>query len=218
MDTQEAEIARSVEAVAGAAHGFSRHLAEADRLAAILTPAERFETAQALLRSGNDSVRMLAVTLCETIAREDPPLAIEVLGWLRETVSADPGWRVQEMLARAFDAHCASIGYETALPEIASWLADGRPTVRRACSEGLRIWTSRPYFREHPEVAIGLLAPLRTDPSLYVRKSIGNALRDISKRYPAQVASSAATWDLTDTATLGTWKLASRLVVKSAGA
>ena len=215
---QKAEIARSVAAVAGVEHGFSRHLAEADRLAAILTPEERFETAQALLRSDNDSVRMLAVTLCETVEREESPLAVEVLGWLRETVSADPGWRVQEMLARAFDAHCAAIGYEAAPPEIASWLADGRANVRRACSEGLRIWTSRPYFREHPEVAIGLLAPLRADPSLYVRKSIGNALRDISKRYPAQVAAELATWDLTDTATLGTWKLASRLVVKSAGA
>jgi len=209
------EVARSMAAVARIRHGFSGQLAEANRLATILTPDERFVTAGELLRHENDAVRMLAVTLCETIERENPPLATEVLSWLRETVSTDPGWRVQEMLARAFDAHCAALGYEEALPDIASWLDDGRANVRRACSEGLRIWTSRPFFRESPEVAIGMLAPLRADPSPSVRKSIGNALRDISRTHPDLIAAELATWDLTDTVTLGTWKLASRLAMRS---
>ncbi|MGC4189860.1 MAG: DNA alkylation repair protein [Thermomicrobiales bacterium] len=210
MATHEDEIARSVGTVAGVRHGFSVHLAEANRLAAIQTPEERFDTARALLNDDRDTVRMLAVTLCETIQRENPPLAAEVLGWLRGTVSADPGWRVQEMLARAFDAHCAATGYEAVLPEIASWLGDERANVRRACSEGLRIWTSRPFFREHPEAAIRLLATLRADPSASVRKSAGNALRDISRKHPDLISAELTTWDLTDKATLETWKLASR--------
>jgi len=212
VDAHKDEIAQSVTAVGTVEHGFSRHLAEADRLAAILTPEDRFDAAHALLQDERDAVRMLAVTLCETILRENPPLAADVLAWLRETVSADPSWRVQEMLARAVDAHCAAVGYEAALPEIASWLGDERANVRRACSEGLRIWTGRPYFREHPEVAVGMLAPLRADSSHYVRTSIGNALRDISKKHPDLIAAEVATWDLTDRATLGTWKLAARLI------
>lgn len=212
MDAHAEEVARSVADVAAVEHGFARHLAEATRLATILTPEDRFAVARALLRDERDAVRMLAVTLCETILRETPPIAADVLAWLRGTVSADPSWRVQEMLARAIDAHCAATGYEMSLPEIASWLGDERATVRRACSEGLRIWTGRPYFREHPEVAVGLLAPLRADPSRDVRTSVGNALRDISKKHPDLIAAELATWDLTGRATLGTWTLASRVI------
>ena len=53
--------------------------------------------------------------------------------------------------------------------------------------EGLRIWNSRPYFKENPEEAIRRLADLKNDPSEYVRKSVGNALRDISKKHGALV-------------------------------
>jgi 3-methyladenine DNA glycosylase AlkC len=55
---------------------------------------------------------------------------------------------------------------------------------RRAVSEGLRIWTNRPYFNEHPQEAINILSKYKTDESEYVRKSIGNALKDISKKHP----------------------------------
>ena len=37
---------------------------------------------------------------------------------------------------------------------ISEWLEDNRPNVIRAVTEGLRIWTSRPYFKGHPSVAI----------------------------------------------------------------
>ena len=47
----------------------------------------------------------------------------------------------------AFDLHCKAIGYETTLPLIQDWLSDSRANVRRAASEGLRVWTSRPYFQ-----------------------------------------------------------------------
>jgi 3-methyladenine DNA glycosylase AlkC len=52
--------------------------------------------------------------------------------------------------------------------------------VRRAAAEGPRIWTTRACFKDHPEVAVSLLSALKDDESEYVRKSVGNALRDIS--------------------------------------
>ena len=52
---------------------------------------------------------------------------------------------------------------------------------RRAVTEGLRIWTSRPFFKDNPKEAIRLLSEYKTDENEYVRKSVGNALRDISK-------------------------------------
>jgi 3-methyladenine DNA glycosylase AlkC len=124
----------------------------------------------------------------------------------------DPDWRTQEMLARAFDQYCKDEGYEVSLPTIREWLAAPESNQRRAVSEGLRIWTSRPYFKEHPEVAVALLAPLRSDPSEYVRKSVGNALRDISKQHPKLIAKEVQSWDLANQNITFTYKLASKFI------
>lgn len=122
-------------------------------------------------RSEAYQVRMYAVFLLGHLSQEP-----DVLSFLRDDVSADSNWRVQEVLAKAFDDFCAVRGYEAALPVIDEWLSDSRPNVRRAVTEGLRIWTSRPYFRDHPGDAIARLSKLRSDASEYVRKSVGNAL------------------------------------------
>jgi len=64
--------------------------------------------------------------------------------------------------------------------------------------EGLRILTGRPYFKEHPKVAIHLISPHKSEDSEYLRKSVGNALRNISKKHPAEVSEELATWNLED--------------------
>ena len=46
---------------------------------------------------------------------------------------------------------------EAALPLIKEWLNSDCANVRRAVSEGLRVWTSRPYFKDNPQIAIQLL-------------------------------------------------------------
>ena len=74
----------------------------------------------------------------------------DALIFLRDTVSKHDSWKVQEVLAMAFDQHCKNIGYETALPLIKAWLTSDCAKVRRAVSEDLRVWTSRPYFKENP--------------------------------------------------------------------
>jgi 3-methyladenine DNA glycosylase AlkC len=42
-----------------------------------------------------------------------------------------------------------------------------------------------------------LLSALQNDESEYVRLSVGNALRDISKNFPALVKNELANWDIT---------------------
>ena len=73
-------------------------------------------------------------------------------------------------------------------------------------------WTSRPYFKEHPEVAIKLLSALKADDSEYARKSTGNALRDISKQFPELVQKELAMWDTTDKRIEFTRKLAGQFL------
>ncbi|WP_373319601.1 DNA alkylation repair protein [Rugosimonospora africana] len=98
------------------------------------------------------------------------------------------------------------------MPVIEEWLDAPEANRRRAASEGLRVWTARPYFKEHPGTAVALLAALRADPSEYVRKSAGNALRDVSRLHAELVGRELDTWDLTDRSVAFTHKLASRFV------
>ena len=120
----------------------------------------------------------------------------EILTFMREEVSKDDNWRVQEVLAKSFDEFCKSIGYEKTLTVIDEWLNHDNPNTRRAVTEGLRIWTSRPYFKENPKEAIRRIANLKDDKSEYVRKSAGNALRDISKKFPELIKDELNTWKL----------------------
>ena len=158
-------------------------------------------------RSEAYQVRMYAVFLLGHLSQES-----DVLSFLRDDVSADSNWRVQEVLAKAFDDFCAVRGYEAALPVIDEWLSNPRPNVRRAVTEGLRIWTRRPYFRDHPGDAIARLSKLRSDASEYVRKSVGNALRDISKKHPELVVAELRTWSLETKKVSQVYRLASTLI------
>ena len=162
-------------------------------------------------RSEAYQVRMYAVFLLGHLSQES-----DVLSFLRDDVSADSNWRVQEVLAKVFDDFCAVRGYEAALPVIDEWLSDPRPGVRRAVTEGLRIWTSRPYFRDHPGDAVSRLSRLHGDSSEYVRKSVGNALRDISKKNPELVAAELETWNRSSREASQVYRLASTLIERAA--
>ena len=131
---------------------------------------------------------------------------------MKQQVSRDDNWRVQEILARAFDQYCQDTGYQQAIPTIEEWLKDTNPNVKRAVTEGLRVWTNRSYFKENPEIAINYLCRLKNDGSEYVRKSVGNALRDISKKHKELIKSELLEWNLADNAVKQTHKLASRLL------
>ena len=187
--------------------GFLREQRRARSDYASFDPEQARRVAFLAYRSEVYQVRMYAVFLLGHLSQES-----DVLSFLRDDVSADSNWRVQEVLAKAFDAFCAVRGYEAALPVIDEWLSTPRPNVRRAVTEGLRIWTRRPYFRDHPGDAIARLSKLRSDASEYVRKSVGNALRDISKKHPELVAAELRTWSLETTEVAQVYRLASTLI------
>ena len=152
-------------------------------------------------------VRMYGVFLLGHLSDDD-----EILKFMRDEVSKDDNWRVQEVLAKAFDEFCKKIGYEKALPIIDEWLENDNPNTRRAVTEGLRIWTSRPYFKENPNEAIERLVNLKEDSSEYVRKSVGNALRDISKKFPELIKNELVSWNLQSKEINQVYKLASKFI------
>ena len=138
----------------------------------------------------------------------------DILTFMRDEVSKDDNWRVQEVLAKAFDEYCKNKGYENSISVIDEWLRSDNPNTRRAVTEGLRIWTSRPYFKENPREAIKRIAPLKEDTNEYVRKSVGNALRDISRKFPELIKEELKNWKLETKEIKQVYKLASRFVME----
>ena len=154
-------------------------------------------------------VRMYAVFLFGHLSDRE-----EILAFMRDEVSKDENWRVQEVLAKAFDEFCKKVGYEQALLTIDEWLKNGNTNAKRAVTEGLRIWTNRPYFKDNPDEAIWRLASLKDSASEYLRKSVGNALKDISKKFPNLVKAELDSWNLSSKESLQTYKFASKFIKK----
>ena len=165
------------------------------------------ELAFLAFKSNVYQVRMYGVFLFGYLSEQD-----DILAFMRDKVSKDDNWRVQEVLAKAFDEFCKKIGYEKALPIIDEWLQNSNPNVRRAVTEGLRIWTSRPYFKDNPSEAVRRIAALKEDSSEYVRKSVGNSLRDISKKFPELIKEELDSWDVKSKETQQVYKLASKFI------
>jgi 3-methyladenine DNA glycosylase AlkC len=118
------------------------------------------------------------------------------LVFLFEHCGDAPAWQVNEALAMAFDDYCAALGYEQAILAMQQWLQAPQANLRRAVSEGLRPWTAgkRAVFAGNPQLAINLLGTLKDDPSRYVQESVGNALRDISRKHFGLVLAALRAW------------------------
>jgi len=202
------EVEGIIEKAALVKDGFKPIRDLADDALAHHSKDEALALAHALYRSEVHQARMLATILLGRLSVAH----LEALDFLHDVVSQDPDWRTQEMLAMAFDTYCKAAGYEQALPVIESWLGDPNPNVRRAASEGLRIWTHRPYFKQHPDQAVALLSRLKADEHPYVRKSASNALRDISRFHKALVTAEVGTWDRGDVRIADTYKYAAKFL------
>lgn len=193
-----------IEKIINIEHGFKETEKAGNLIVSNHSANECFAMAKEYYLSEHYQVRSLAAFVCGAISGKLP----EALLFLREEVSLDNSWQVQEILAKAFDRFCRDMGYKNALPVIEEWLSHRNPNVRRAVTEGLRMWTGRDYFRQNPGEAVKLLSNLRNDPSEYVRKSVGNALKDISKKHGDLIRSEVQTWDLSQKSIKQVYKLA----------
>ena len=202
------EVDKILNKIQPIAHGFKHILDGANEIFSTHSKEQCFELSIALFKHEAYQVRMLSTAMLGSLAATSS----EALSFLKERVSVDGNWRVQEMLAKAFDEVCKRRGYEESLPLIEEWLNDENPNVIRAVTEGLRIWTSRPFFCENPDIAVALIAKHRAHESEYLRKSIGNALRDISKKHLESVRKEVPQWDISDSLVLFTYKLATKLL------
>jgi 3-methyladenine DNA glycosylase AlkD len=187
-------------------NGFKPIEFEAKKIYVSNSSSDSMKLAIKLLENDCHQVRSLAVFLFGFLSSNDST-ALEIL---RTKVSNDRSWQVQEILAKSFDQYCMDTGYEKSLPLIKDWLSDKNPNVCRAVTEGLRIWTGRPYFKTNPQVAIQLISQHKANESEYLRKSVGNSLRDISKKHKELIDKEVLTWDLTNKLIHFTYKFVTR--------
>ena len=165
-------------------HGFKEE--EKRALADYKTNDKNYIKRLAFLAFKSDvyQVRMYSVFLFGYLSEDS-----DILTYMKDEVSKDSNWRVQEVLAKAFDEFCKKIGYEKSLPVIDEWLNN-----------------------ENPNEAIRRIADLKNDSSEYVRKSVGNALRDISKKFPDLIKIELENWKLESKEINQVYKLASKFI------
>jgi 3-methyladenine DNA glycosylase AlkC len=81
---------------------------------------------------------------------------------------------------------------------LGEWVEDENFHVRRLVSEGSRPrlpWAMRlPALMKDPSPLFPLLEKLKSDPELYVRRSVANSLNDIAKDHPERVIRTARSW------------------------
>lgn len=87
---------------------------------------------------------------------------------------------------------------ERMMEQMYAWSRDENEHIRRLASEGSR--PALPWgqaltrFKKDPGPVLPILEQLKTDPSMYVRKSVANNLNDISKTHPELVIKLAKDW------------------------
>jgi 3-methyladenine DNA glycosylase AlkC len=103
-------------------------------------------------------------------------------------LAASSDWKVREVAATVL-VRVGKKHPQAVLTEMKKWSKSTDENIRRASSEGLR-----GIARIEPGSVMPVLENLRHDPSVYVRKSVANILRDATKKNPDVVMKTCLGW------------------------
>ena len=138
-----------------------------------------------------------------------------VRGWAAYVVSFQSDWSLEKQLEAvrpfAADAHFGvrelawfamrppmALELTKAIGIMEEWAKSDDENIRRFATESLRprgVWCAHiEELKEQPHLAVGILEPLKNDPSKYVRDSVGNWLNDASKSAPDWVEDLCERW------------------------
>lgn len=121
-----------------------------------------------------------------------------LLDCMRE-YAADSHFGVREVVIFASKERMAE-DLDTSIELLSAWVHSENENVRRFAVEALRpigVWVKKiTEFQENPKKGLPLLEPLKSDPSKYVRDSVGNWLNDASKSRPEWVIGISKKWEL----------------------
>lgn len=110
---------------------------------------------------------------------------------------ADKHFGVREVVWMALRPEI-DVHLETAIDVLSRWTSNSDENIRRFTTEATRprgVWCKHiEALKEHPEKALPILTPLKTDSSKYVQDSVGNWLNDASKSQPEFVVNLCQEW------------------------
>ncbi|WP_294996921.1 DNA alkylation repair protein [uncultured Stenotrophomonas sp.] len=162
----------------------------------------------------------LAATLLREAGQGDPACwqdhaSDTVRGWACYLIGSEAGAtlaaKLQAMRPLADDAHFGVREWAwlalradivatpmQALGHLQAWTQEASPYLRRFACEALRprgVWATHiALFKQHPQLAVPLLAALANDPERYVQDSVGNWLNDAGKTQPRWLRAFCAAW------------------------
>lgn len=130
------------------------------------------------------------------IGRNDHLTIEEIVEQIKE-LAADKHFGVREISWMAVRPAIAK-DLSKSLLILTNWTKSTDDTIRRFASESTRprgVWCSHiEALKQNPELGLTILEPLRSDPSKYVRDSVGNWLNDASKSQPLLVKNICERW------------------------
>ncbi|MGV0759230.1 DNA alkylation repair protein [Tistrella mobilis] len=139
-------------------------------------------------RMGSGFATLILPDWVARFASDDTDRALDALAFFTRFGSSEFGIRP---FIRRDPAHVLGV--------MTGWTADASEHVRRLASEGARPrlpWSFRlEAVVADPALTWPILDRLKTDPAIYVRRSVANHLNDVSKDHPDWLLDRLAGWD-----------------------
>ncbi len=134
------------------------------------------------------------VFLAETISNSERMLE-KVLNQAKIWAN-DSEWEIREMSGYIIRKSLKNFPEKT-LQILKKWLLNEKnPNIKRLIAESLRPLSDVKWLRnpDKNDIILEILNIIRADPSEYVRKSVGNNLKDLSKYMPKKILKYAKNW------------------------
>lgn len=139
----------------------------------------------------NEELIVLAIHLLANLASDSFESTIEQIKY----------WATYETWAIRENAICPILSglksqKECTLQLLREWAQDSNENIRRLVAESLRPKTEIKWLRDSTknQAVLDILTILNHDPSIYVRKSVGNNLKDLTKYMPEKSLDLVETW------------------------
>ena len=139
----------------------------------------------------NEELMVLAIHLLANLASDNFETTIEPIRYWATYET----WEIRENAIHPILSGLKS-QKERVLQLLREWAIDPNENIRRLVAESLRPKGEIKWLRdpEKNNVVLEILTILNHDPSIYVRKSVGNNLKDLTKYMPAKILDLIETW------------------------
>jgi 3-methyladenine DNA glycosylase AlkC len=110
--------------------------------------------------------------------------------------ATNPKWEVREMACEPI-INLLQKSPKIILPKLLEWASSADENLRRLATESSRPRAQIKWLRDPTknQPILDLLSHVRSDPSEYVRKSVGNNIKDLSKYMPERVLTLCEAWN-----------------------